>query len=128
MVIAFVVFWLAQSARNGTSTYYAKYVLGNENLTSLINGTQIIGILGTFSMPFFVKKTNKTATLMIGLAIGALGQLLIPLSANFTGMDFAGIPADLIMFTIFWTIGVIGAAIACGMPFAMLADTVDYGE
>ena len=28
----------------------------------------------------------------------------------------------------FWTIGVIGAAIACGMPFGMLADTVDYGE
>ena len=29
---------------------------------------------------------------------------------------------------VFWTIGVFGAAIACGMPFGMLADTVDYGE
>lgn len=128
LVLAFVVYWFAQSARNGTSTYYAKYVLGNENLTSLINGVQVLGILGTFSMPFFVKHTSKTTTLLIGLAIGAAGQLLIPFSANFTGMEFFGIPADLIAFTFFWTIGVIGAAIACGMPFAMLADTVDYGE
>lgn len=33
-----------------------------------------------------------------------------------------------VLAVIFWTIGVLGAAIACGMPFAMLADTVDYGE
>lgn len=52
-------------------------------------------------MPFFVKHTNKTATLLIGLAIGAVGQLLIPFSANFTGMEFLGIPADLIAFTFF---------------------------
>lgn len=128
LVLGFVIFWVAQSTRNGTSTYYAKYVLGNENLTSLINGVQVIGLIGTFSMPFFVKKFNKTATLMIGLAIGAIGQLCIPLSANFAGIDILGLPGDLFVFTFFWTIGVIGAAIACGMPFAMLADTVDYGE
>lgn len=27
-----------------------------------------------------------------------------------------------------WIIGCIGSGIACSMPFAMLSDTVDYGE
>jgi Na+/melibiose symporter-like transporter len=41
-------------------------------------------------------------------------------------MPLAG--SNVALAVVFWTIGVFGAAIACGMPFAMLADTVDYGE
>lgn len=128
LVVAFVIYWVAQSTRNGTSTYYAKYVLGNENLTSLINGVQVLGLIGTFSMPFLVKHTSKTGTMLIGLAVGAVGQLCIPLAANFAGVDILGIPGDMVVFTFFWTVGVLGASVAVGMPFAMLADTVDYGE
>lgn len=101
MVVAFVIYWVAQSTRNGTSTYYAKYVLGNENLTSLINGVQVLGLIGTFSMPFLVKHTSKTGTMLIGLAVGAVGQLCIPLAANFAGVDILGIPGDMVVFTIF---------------------------
>ena len=128
LFVAFTIFWIAQSTRNGTSTYYAKYVLGNENLTSLINGCQILGIASTFCMPFLVKHTNKTATMLIGLGVAAAGQLLIPFSANFIGTEIFGLPGELIAFTCFWAIGVLGASVALGMPFAMLADTVDYGE
>lgn len=118
LVSAFVIYWIAQSTRNGMAVYYAKYNLGNENLTSLFNGVQIIGILGTLSMPLLVNRLrNKTLTMIIGLAIGALGQMLMPLAGG-----------SVALAVVFWTIGVIGAAIACGMPFGMLADTVDYGE
>ncbi|MCI1979480.1 MAG: MFS transporter [Bifidobacteriaceae bacterium] len=118
LVSAFVIYWIAQSTRNGVAVYYAKYNLGNENLTSLFNGVQILGIIATFSMPLLVKKTqNKTLTMIIGLVIGIIGQALMPLAGS-----------NVALAVIFWTIGVLGAAIACGMPFAMLADTVDYGE
>ncbi|TCD53658.1 MFS transporter [Alloscardovia theropitheci] len=118
LVTAFVIYWIAQSTRNGVAVYYAKYNLGNENLTSLFNGVQIIGIVGTLAMPILANKLkNKTLTMIIGLGIGALGQLLMPLAGD-----------NVALAVIFWTIGVIGAAIACGMPFGMLADTVDYGE
>ena len=118
LVTAFVIYWIAQSTRNGMAVYYAKYNLGNENLTSLFNGVQVIGIVGTIAMPILANKLkNKTLTMIIGLAIGAIGQLLMPLAGS-------NVPLALT----FWTIGVIGAAIACGMPFGMLADTVDYGE
>ena len=130
LVIAFVIYWVAQSTRNGMATYYAQYIIGERNFSAIINGIQIIGIAGTFLMPFLVKHTNlsgcgKTNTMMIGLATGAAGQLLIPVASS---MAESNPGLSLILFTIFWTIGVIGAAIACGMPFAMLADTVDYGE
>ena len=117
LVSAFLIYWVAQSTRNGVAAYYAKYNLGNVNLTSWFNGIQVVGLLGTFAMPFLVKTTNKTATMLIGLAIGAVGQMLMPLAGS-------SVP----LAVTFWTIGVIGAAIAVGMPFGMLADTVDYGE
>ena len=117
LVLAFLVYWVAQSTRNGVSSYYAKYNLGNVDLTSWFNGIQVVGLIGTFAMPFLVKTTNKTGTMLIGLAIGALGQVLMPLAGS-------SVP----LAVTFWTIGVIGAAIAVGMPFGMLADTVDYGE
>ena len=118
LVVAFVIYWIAQSTRNGVAVYYAKYNLGNENLTSLFNGVQVIGIIGTLAMPILANKLkNKTLTMIIGLAIGAIGQILMPLAGS-----------NVALAVIFWTIGVIGAAIACGMPFGMLADTVDYGE
>lgn len=118
LVVSFMIYWVAQSTRNGVAVYYAKYNLGNENLTSWFNGVQVLGLLATFCMPVLVKKTNnKTLTMLIGLGIGIVGQALMPLAGS-----------DVVLAVIFWTIGVFGAAIAVGMPFAMLSDTVDYGE
>ncbi|NEG55640.1 MFS transporter [Bifidobacterium sp. SMA15] len=118
LVVAFVIFWIAASTRSGMAVYYSKYVLGNENLTSLFNGVNVLGLLGTLSMPFLVKYTkNKTLTMIIGLIVGIVGQSLMPLAGD-----------SVALAVVFWTIGVLGAAVACGMPFGMLADTVDYGE
>ncbi|PLS28701.1 MFS transporter [Bifidobacterium parmae] len=118
LVVAFVIYWVAQSTRNGVSTYYAQYILDNRNLTSLFNGVQVLGILATIAMPIIANKTkSKTLTMIIGLVTGMIGQALMPLAGD-----------SVALAVIFWTIGVFGAAIACGMPFGMLADTVDYGE
>ncbi|QYY85155.1 MFS transporter [Pediococcus pentosaceus] len=117
LVISFVIYWIAQADRNGISVYYAKYNLGNEQLTSVFNGLQVLGIIATISIPFVVKVTNKTMTMLIGLAIGAFGQAMMA----FAGSNFA-------LVIVAWVIGIFGAALACAMPFAMLADTVDFGE
>lgn len=117
LVIAFVIYWVAQSTRNGISVYYAKYNLGNEQLTSVFNGLQVLGIIATMCIPFIVKVTNKTMTMLIGLAIGAFGQIMM----GFVGNNFT-------LVIIAWIIGIFGASTAIAMPFGMLADTVDYGE
>ncbi|MCO7127852.1 MFS transporter [Sporolactobacillus shoreicorticis] len=117
LVVSFAIYWIAQSTRNGISVYYAKYNLGNEQLTSVFNGLQILGIIATISVPFVVKTTNKTAAMLIGLTIGAIGQAMMA----FVGNNFA-------LVITAWIIGILGASLAIAMPFAMLADTVDYGE
>lgn len=117
LVVSFVIYWVAQADRGSIAVYYAKYNLGNANLAVLFNGLGIVGLLGTILIPFLVKVTNKHMTMIIGLLIGIVGQSL---------MAFVGNNIPLIIAS--WVIGVIGAAIACAMPFAMLADTVDYGE
>ena len=68
-------------------------------------------------IPFIVKVTNKTMTMLIGLAIGAFGQIMM----GFVGNNFT-------LVIIAWIIGIFGASTAIAMPFGMLADTVDYGE
>jgi sugar (glycoside-pentoside-hexuronide) transporter len=117
LVISFVIYWIAQSDRNGIAVYYAKYNLGNEQLTSIFNGVGILGLFATICIPFIVKVTNKTATMLIGLAVGAFGQMMVA----FVGNNFA-------LVITAWIIGTLGASVACAMPFAMLADTVDFGE
>lgn len=117
LVSAFAIFWIAQADRNSFSTYYAKYNLGNAQLASVFNGLQVLGIISSISIPFVVKITNKTATMLIGLAIGAAGQALM-----------AVVSGNFVLVIIAWSIGVIGSSFAMSMPFAMLADTVDYGE
>lgn len=53
----------------------------------------------------------------MGMTLAAIGQVLIA---------FAG--QSLIFLAIVWSIASIGTGIAVSMPFAMLSDTVDYGE
>ncbi|MCH4165523.1 MAG: MFS transporter [Lentilactobacillus diolivorans] len=117
LVVSFVIYWIAQSTRNGISVYYAKYNLGNEQLTSVFNGLQVLGIIATICIPFITKITNKTLTMIIGLAIGAAGQIMMGLVGN-----------NFTLVIIAWIIGIMGASIAVAMPFGMLADTVDFGE
>lgn len=117
LVVSFVIYWVAQSTRNGISVYYAKYNLGNEQLTSVFNGLQVLGIIATIMIPLVVRVTNKTMTMIIGLAIGAAGQIMMGLVGN-----------NFTLVIIAWIIGIFGASIAVAMPFSMLADTVDFGE
>lgn len=118
LVTAFVLFWIGFGARNTMVVYYAKYILDNAYLASLFNGLiGILGIIGSISIPFIVKITNKHMTMIIGLVVAMVGQTLIALVGGNLALVIAA-----------WFISVLGASVACAMPFAMLADTVDYGE
>lgn len=117
LVVAFAIFWISQADRMTMSVYYAKYNLGNAQLTSIFQALQIVGIVGTMIIPFIVKVSNKTKTMMIGLLIAAIGQSMMA----FVGSNF-------VLVIVAWGIGIFGSSIAIAMPFAMLADTVDFGE
>jgi len=117
LVLAFIFYWLGNTARTSTVIYYSEYNLGNKNLASILNGLVVFQMVSITILPFIVKRFLKTHTQIIGFAIAAIGQIIIA---------FAGSSASMVIFG--WIVASIGTGIAVTLPFAMLSDTVDYGE
>lgn len=117
VVLANVMYWLGNTVRTSTVIYYAQYNLGHQNYASLLNGLVLFQVIGNILIPFMVRKFSKGQTLIIGFLIASIGQILM----GFVGNSFALIAAA-------WIFTSIGTGIAVSMPFAMLSDTVDYGE
>ncbi|SEJ45948.1 sugar (Glycoside-Pentoside-Hexuronide) transporter [Propionispira arboris] len=117
LVTANLIFWIALTIRQSTLVYYLQYFIGNKDLVPLVNGLTVLQIAGMVSIPFMVKFSNKYGTMIIGLILAALGHVIMFLAGNVVSALAAG-----------WIVASIGSGIACSMPFAMLSDTVDYGE
>ncbi|WP_251552289.1 MFS transporter [Neobacillus muris] len=117
LVLVFIFYWLGNTARSSTVIYYSEYNLGHKNLASILNGLVVVQMVSITVLPFLVKRLIKSHTQIIGLSLAALGQLII---------GFAG--SSITMIIIGWTIASLGTGIAVTLPFAMLSDTVDYGE
>lgn len=117
IVLGNIFYWLGNTVRTSTVIYYAQYNLGHKEYASILNGLVLAQIIGVAMIPFVVKRISKTYTMMFGLGIAAFGQVLI----GFSGKNFT-------LIIISWIIAAVGTGIAVSMPFAMLSDTVDYGE
>ncbi|MBT2654629.1 MFS transporter [Bacillus sp. ISL-18] len=117
LVLAFIFYWLGNTARTSTVIYYSEYNLGNKNLASILNGLVVFQMVSITILPFIVKRFLKTHTQIIGFSIAAIGQIIIA---------FAGSNASMVI--IGWVVASLGTGIAVTLPFAMLSDTVDYGE
>ncbi|WEG11183.1 MFS transporter [Pullulanibacillus sp. KACC 23026] len=117
LVLAFIFYWLGNTARTSTVIYYSEYNLHNKGLASVLNGLVVFQMLSITLLPFIVKRFLKTHTQIIGFAIAAIGQMIIAFSGNSASMVIFG-----------WIVASIGTGIAVTLPFAMLSDTVDYGE
>lgn len=109
---------LGMSLSGAVGTYYAKYILGNENMAGFIASVGIIPVI--VCMPFVAplsKKYGKRNVALVGSLISLVGQLLILINpANAT-----------------WLLGCslfkgIGTAALSGTLFAMVADTIEYGQ
>lgn len=117
LVLVFIFYWLGNTARASTVIYYSEYNLGHKNWASILNGLVVVQMVSITLLPYLVKRLIKSHTQIIGLSLAALGQIII---------GFAG--SDLTLIIIGWTVSSLGTGIAVTLPFAMLSDTVDYGE
>lgn len=109
------VYYIALSTVN---TYYCKAVLHQESMVGIMNSAYIIPcIAGMFFLPSLTKKVGKRYTAMIGWIIILFSYLLL-----FFGQENMGI---LIATSV--TRGV-GYACLIGVSYAMLADSIEYGE
>ncbi|WP_203640890.1 MFS transporter [Levilactobacillus andaensis] len=117
IVAANLIYWTAYSARNAALPYYFQYNLDNKALISFFNGFSIIQIIGMASVPFFVKFMHKWGTTVFMLALTMVGQIWMGLAGGNVTSALIG-----------WILACIGSGSACTMFFAMVGDTVDFGE
>lgn len=117
LVIVFIFYWLGNASRTSVLVYYTQYNLGHKEFASILNALVMFQIIGMLLIPFLVKKFKKTHVLIFGMCLAAIGQLLI----SMTGSSLIALGAA-------WSLASIGTGISVSMPFAMLSDTVDYGE
>ena len=102
----------------GVNVYYAQCVLGNPGLVGLLTfGIMIPALVGFFVLAPFVKKFGKRNVVLAGLIIMAAGFLI-------TLAD----PTNLTVVMAGAILRGIGFTPVQGLGFAMLADTVEYGE
>lgn len=117
LVIVFIFYWLGNASRTSVVVYYTQYNLGHKGFASVLNTLVMFQIIGMVAIPYLVKKFSKTHVLMAGMFLAALGQIMIYFTGN-----------SLVMLAVAWSIASVGTGISVTLPFAMLDNTVDYGE
>lgn len=106
------------SVNGGATVYYAKDILGDRNLVGTINGIfNIVQIAGMFFIAMLVKKYGKRNVFAIGLVLDIIGMLILNFSNGMMGM--------IVVSSV-----IRGVGNACGgaTMWAMVSDTIDYGE
>lgn len=118
MTCVLALFFLNYSVNGGTTVFYAKDILGDRDLVSTINGIfNIVQIAGMFFIAMLVKKLGKRNVFAMGLVLNTAGMLLL----NFFGSAMS-------MIVISSIIRGIGNACGGATMWAMVSDTIDYGE
>lgn len=109
---------LGGGASGAVGTYYAKYVLLNENLSGYLSSISIVPVL--IMIPFCVPlslKFGKRNVALVGTCFSLIGQALMLISpTNFTWLVICAV------------IKGFGSATLTGTIFAMVADTIEFGE
>lgn len=117
LVVANVIFWIGLTARTSTLPYFFQYNQGDSGQIAVFNGISIVQVAGMAAVPFLVKRLGKYGSTILGFAVAVLGQVGIAL--------FAG---DEPLLIASWVVACLGSGTACALFFAMVADTVDFGE
>lgn len=112
------LFFLMYSVNGGATVYYAKDILGNKDLVATINGIfNVVQIAGMFFIAMLVKKFGKRNVFSLGLVLDIIGMLVL----NFSG-------GNTVIIVVSSVIRGIGNACGGATMWAMVSDTIDYGE
>lgn len=118
IVAIWVVTALGMGMGMSVGTYYAKYILGDENLSGFLSAISLIPIL--VCMPMVAplsKKYGKRNVALVGSIISIVGQAAMLLNPHSFGW--------LIVCNV---IKGVGQSSLTGTLFAMVADTIEYGQ
>ncbi|WHY17609.1 MFS transporter [Paenibacillus sp. G2S3] len=119
MLLLSLFLWITTSIQGQTSIYYMTYYMKKPELIPIVNSMQLLMILSMVIAPFIVKKIGKRNTIIIGSVVSIIGYLIA-----ITGGNALSVPVLLAGLLV----SGLGMGVGAGLIFAMMADTVDYGE
>lgn len=106
------------TALSAVGVYYSKYILSDVSLIAYISMAQYIpGLLTLMIIPFLMRKLGKRKLAMVGLLVCCVAYL-IPLLGR----------QDAVFVIISTAVRSVGFCGIGATMFALLADTIDYGE
>ena len=112
------LFFLMYSVNGGATVFYAKDILGDKNLVTTINGIfNVVQIVSMFFIAMLVKRFGKRNVFALGLVFDIVGMLVL---------NYSGGAMNLIVVSS--VIRGIGNACGGATMWAMVYDTIDYGE
>ena len=118
VLVLFIFMFVGNSLSQSANVYYAEHILGDTGLVGLLQIATIVPImLGMLLVAPVIKRYGKRNTMLIGLVIALLGSLLLLLD-----------PTDMTLVLVSRVIRSIGLVPMAGALFALLADTIEYGE
>lgn len=119
LLIVNVLLFISTIMMNQSTIYFLRYNLGRADLVPVLNGLSSLMLVGIIAVPFLAKKLGKRNTVLLGFILAVAGQLII-----FAGSEFLSIP----LMVVGRSLAKVGLGVVAGIKFAMIADTVDYGE
>jgi GPH family glycoside/pentoside/hexuronide:cation symporter len=112
------LFFMMYAINGGSTVFYAKDILGDKNLVATINGVfNVVQIVSMFFIAMLVKRLGKRNVFAIGLVLDIVGTLLL----NYSG-------GSMILITVSSVIRGVGNACGGATMWAMVSDTIDFGE
>ena len=118
MTLMLALFFLMYAINGGSTVYYAKDILGDKDLVATINGIfNVVQILGMFFIAMLVKKYGKRNIFALGLVLDIVGILFLHY-----------LHSEMWMIVVSSLLRGIGNACGGATMWAMVSDTIDYGE
>ncbi|GAA0399761.1 glycoside-pentoside-hexuronide (GPH):cation symporter [Paenibacillus motobuensis] len=118
MLLVMTCYGIYGASGAAVNVFYAQYILHNKDLVGLFGVLSLIPIvLGLLVISPVIKKFGKRNTMIIGLIISIIGSSIMIID-----------PVNLPIVITSLVIRSIGMVPVAASGYAMLADTIDYGE
>ena len=118
LILSMIAVSLYQNVNGTCSTYYAQYILGNEELMGVMQTVEKIPwIIGVIVLAPFIERFGKRNLVLVGAALCVVAQLILLVA-----------PANYTLILVSAALRGLGEAPFYGCIFTMIADTIEFGH
>jgi GPH family glycoside/pentoside/hexuronide:cation symporter len=119
MFLLFLGVYGFNTVQSSTGVYYMIYYAQKSNMVAWFSMMNVLpSVLGVPFVPFLTQKIKKKGTVILGLAFGALGSIILWFLS----------PTDIVLMMISRGIGSFGYGILMGILWSIITDPVEYGD